>query len=1100
MDHDLGQIVNALPGLVWTAGPDGTLEFLNSRWSEYTGTTPEEAVAGGWRSLIHAEDVEDFQTRWRTVRASGKPGEMEARLRRFDGAYRWFLFRTSPVADSEGKSTQWYGINIDIDERRRTDEALRSSEDRLRSIVDGLPAHVSFMTPEGRLERANRHYLDYFGAPIEDLKERGVLHSFHPEDRPRVLAIREQSLKTGQPYEAQGRRQGADGLYRWFQLRAFPLRDSEGHIALWHLLQTDIHDQKEAEALLSGEKRLLEMVATGTSMSLILEALCHLVEDTAPGCFCSVVLIDRSGVRLEHGAAPSLPQSFVSSVLGRAVNAESGPCAMAAHLNQQVIAADLATETRWAEESWCSMALAHGIRACWSIPIASATGSVLGAFAIYYDEPRSPTPQMQILIDQFAHIASIAVQREQAQRALTQALAELQQSERQLRTMIDSIPGYVWRTTPDGTVDFLNQGWCDYTGVSMAEAMRNGWAKTVHPDDYPGVMAYWRTPLETGTPGEYECRHRRYDGTYRWFVGRAIPLRDQSGNIVKWFGLNTDIEDRKRAELLLAGRSRLLEMLAEHLPLNHILVDLCKLVESTMAGAFCTTMLVDSDRDTFQGAAGASLSARFIASVEAMPLNLQSGPCAIAARLKHQVVVPELTSETRWKDELWFQLAIEHGLKSCWSTPVMSTTGQVLAVFALYYTESKAPSPLERDFIKQFAHFASIAIERIQGDAALKRSEAFLSEAQRLSLTGGMLWKSCTDEWLWSEEVYRIFGFDKALIPTRELMMTRLHPDDVAAFDEVYVRQLHEFVDFEYDHRLLMPDQSVKHLHLVAHANLDNDGERTYTAAVQDITERRRSEEALSGLRSELARVARVTSMGALTASIAHEVNQPLFGITTNASTCVRMLGGEPPNLEGAREMMRRIIRDGNRASEVIARLRAMFVKHDPTTELVDLNEATKEVVALSIGELQRSRVVLQTDLADGLPPVIGDRVQLQQVILNLCLNAADAMSSIENRPRQLLISTGKEHDAVRLLVQDSGVGFEPDGAERLFEAFYTTKRGGMGIGLSVSRSIIESHHGRLWAAPNDGPGATFGFSLPLNLQAAGRVENVAPVQRANLI
>jgi PAS domain S-box-containing protein len=1100
MDHDLGQIVNALPGLVWTAGPDGTMEFLNSRWSEYTGTTPEEAVAGGWRSLIHAEDVEDFQTRWRTVRASGKPGEMEARLRRFDGAYRWFLFRTSPVADSEGKSTQWYGINIDIDERRRTDEALRSSEDRLRSIVDGLPAHVSFMTPEGRLERANRHYLDYFGAPIEDLKERGVLHSFHPEDRPRVLAIREQSLKTGQPYEAQGRRQGADGLYRWFQLRAFPLRDSQGHIALWHLLQTDIHDQKEAEALLSGEKRLLEMVATGTSMSLILEALCHLVEDTAPGCFCSVVLIDRSGVRLEHGAAPSLPQSFVSSVLGRAVNAESGPCAMAAHLNQQVIAADLATETRWAEESWCSMALAHGIRACWSIPIASATGSVLGAFAIYYDEPRSPTPQMQILIDQFAHIASIAVQREQAQRALTQALAELQQSERQLRTMIDSMPGYVWRTTPDGTVDFLNQGWCDYTGVSMAEAMRNGWEKTVHPDDYPGVMAYWRTPLETGTPGEYECRHRRYDGTYRWFVGRAIPLRDQSGNIVKWFGLNTDIEDRKRAELLLAGKSRLLEMLAEHLPLNHILVDLCKLVESTMAGAFCTTMLVDSDRDTFQGAAGASLSARFIASVEAMPLNLQSGPCAIAARLKHQVVVPELTSETRWKDELWFQLAIEHGLKSCWSTPVMSTTGQVLAVFALYYTESKAPSPLERDFIKQFAHFASIAIERIQGDAALKRSEAFLSEAQRLSLTGGMLWKSCTDEWLWSEEVYRIFGFDKALIPTRELMMTRLHPDDVAAFDEVYVRQLHEFVDFEYDHRLLMPDQSVKHLHLVAHANLDNDGERTYTAAVQDITERRRSEEALSGLRSELARVARVTSMGALTASIAHEVNQPLFGITTNASTCVRMLGGDPPNLEGAREMMRRIIRDGNRASEVIARLRAMFVKHDPTTELVDLNEATKEVVALSIGELQRSGVVLQTDLADGLPPVIGDRVQLQQVILNLCLNAADAMSSIENRPRQLLISTGKDRDAIRLIVQDSGVGFESGAAERLFEAFYTTKRGGMGIGLSVSRSIIESHHGRLWAAPNDGPGATFGFSLPLNLQAAGRVENVAPVQRANLI
>ncbi len=965
MDNNLGQMVDALPGLVWTARADGSVEFLNTRWLEFTGIPVEQAVSEGWLSAIHSDDLPTLLRSWQTIRASGKPGEMEARLRRFDGIYRCFMFRVSPVVDASGEVIRWCGINTDIDKRKEAEETLRASEDELRLIVDGLPALVSLMTPDGRLARANRHYLDYFGASIEELQERGVLHSFHPEDRARVLTIREQSLKSEEPWEAQGRRQGADGLYRWFQLQAFPLRDGEGRILLWHLLQTNIQQQKEAETLLEGEKKLLEMVARGKSTPSILEALCHLVEDTAGGCYCSVVLIDASGTRLEHGAAPSLPDSFVSSIVGRAVNADSGPCAMAAYLNQQIIASDLATETRWAGESWCSMALAHGIRSCWSTPITSAAGIVLGAFAIYHDEPKLPSARMQALLEQISHIASIALERERAQRSLTQALEELRQSERQLRTMIDSIPGYVWRTTPDGTVDFLNQGWCDYTGISMAEALKSGWQRTVHPDDYAGVMAYWRTPLETGTPGEFECRHRRHDGTYRWFVGRAIPLRDQDGNIVKWFGLNTDIEDRKRAELLLEGKNRLFEMLAGHLPLDRILLELCRLVESTMPGAFCTTMLVEPGRTSFQGAVAASLSEQFIASVESMPLTPESGPCAIAACLKQQVVIPDLPSESRWKNDLWYQLALRDGLKACWSTPVTSTSGQVLAVFAVYYQDPKAPNLLEQDFIKQFAYVASIAIERIQSDAALGK------------------------------------------------------------------------------------------------------------------------------VRSELARVARVTSLGALTASIAHEVNQPLFSLTTNASTCLRMLGGERPNLEGACEMARRIIRDGNRASDVITRLRAMFVKREPAAEPVDLNEATKEVVALSIGELQRAQVTLHTDLAEDLPQVTGDRVQLQQVILNLFLNAADAMSRVLDRPRLLVIKTEREGgDHVRLSVEDSGVGFEPERAESLFDAFYTTKQGGMGIGLSVSRTIIEGHHGRLWATPKNGPGATFAFSIPLDPVAASIISN----------
>lgn len=376
--------------------------------------------------------------------------------------------------------------------------------------------------------------------------------------------------------------------------------------------------------------------------------------------------------------------------------------------------------------------------------------------------------------------------------------------------------------------------------------------------------------------------------------------------------------------------------------------------------------------------------------------------------------------------------------------------------------------------------------ERKQSEEALRRSEAFLAQAQHVSSTGGFFWHASTDEITWSEEVYRIFELDPTVPVTLELIFTRLHPDDIPSFQEMLVRQKRDGGDSEHEHRLLMPDKSVKYLQVVAHATQDQNDRLKYIAAVQDVTRRRLSEEALGKARSELAHVARVTSLGALTASITHEVSQPLSGILTNASTCLRMLAADPPNVDGALETVRRTIRDSNRASEVIRRLRAMFSKKDPTTESVDLNEATREVIALSLSELKRSRVILRPEFSDDLPPVTGDRVQLQQVILNLLLNASDAMSGVYDRPRHLVIRTERDGgDCVRMTVQDAGVGVEPQSVDKLFDAFYTTKNGGMGIGLSVSRSIIESHHGRFWAAPNDGPGATFSFSIPREPEGA---------------
>lgn len=368
--------------------------------------------------------------------------------------------------------------------------------------------------------------------------------------------------------------------------------------------------------------------------------------------------------------------------------------------------------------------------------------------------------------------------------------------------------------------------------------------------------------------------------------------------------------------------------------------------------------------------------------------------------------------------------------------------------------------------------------------AALERSQAFLEEAQALSRTGSFWWRVSTGEITCSRQLHRILERDE----TRPVGVQELS----LCFDAETFRALTDATQedgaapqVDRGHRLQLPGGAEKHLHVVAHGIRSRDGDLEYIGAVQDVSAQRASEQALAEIRSEFARVARISSLGALTASIAHEVQQPLAAIILNASTCLRMLDADPPNIPGARETARRNIRDGNRAAEVVSRLRGLFARRPFTTEALDLNAATREVMALCTNEMQRSRVQWRVELAGGALVVSGDRVQLQQVILNLVLNAVEAMATVEGRPRQLVIRTAREDSLARLSVQDTGNGFLAQDAEKLFDAFYTTKPEGMGIGLSVSRSIIERHHGRLWAVPGDGPGAIFSFAIPLLVPGA---------------
>ena len=364
-------------------------------------------------------------------------------------------------------------------------------------------------------------------------------------------------------------------------------------------------------------------------------------------------------------------------------------------------------------------------------------------------------------------------------------------------------------------------------------------------------------------------------------------------------------------------------------------------------------------------------------------------------------------------------------------------------------------------------------------DAAQQRSEAFLVEAQRLSGTGSFSWQVVFDELIWSEQLYRIFEVDHRVKVTFELIDSFVHPEDLQSLREMRARAREEGGDIECEFRLLMPDRRVKYLHMVARGKREPGGLVEYIGAIQDVTQRRLTEQALSKALSELIHVTRVMALGVLTASIAHEVNQPLTGIVTNASACLKMLAVDPPDVDGARETAQRTLRDGKRAADVVARLRSLFAHGETKTGSVDLNDAAREVIALSASELQRKNIVLRACLSEELPTVSGDRVQLQQVILNLLLNAAESMAGVEDRPRDALIRTDVEDGRVWLGVKDCGPGIDAPTMARLFEPFHTTKTGGMGLGLFVSRSIIERHKGSLKVVANEGPGVTFSFSLP---------------------
>ena len=558
----------------------------------------------------------------------------------------------------------------------------------------------------------------------------------------------------------------------------------------------------------------------------------------------------------------------------------------------------------------------------------------------------------------------------------------------------------------------------------------------IHPDDRDKVIEAFESAICQNVDSEAEYRVVLPDGTVKYAHSIGHPVLDANGDLAEIVGTTVDITERKRTEKALALTS---------FALNYA-HDAAALLDEQGRIVY-----VNDEACRQSGFTRDELVAMSVWDVN-----------------------PEFTPE-KWSDH-W------QTLKTLQSVTFQS------------YQRRKHDSPFPVEISARYLEYEgtvlNVAIvrditERKRAEEALRRSESYLAEAQRLTHTGSWADAGNMQPVFWSEELYRMYGFDpRHGVPEADKCIERVHPEDREKFIEAFAKAIHQKLDAEVEYRIVMPDGTIKHLHGMGHPVLNASGDLVEVVGTTvDITERKRAEDERARLRqleADLAHINRVSIMGELTASIAHEVNQPLSGVVSNGSACLRWLAGVMPNVEEAREAARRIIRDGKRAAEIIARIRALTKRTAEHREMLDLNETIREVLPLVGDQANKKNVIMRTSFAEQALPIVGDRVQLQQVVLNLVMNGLESMSTIMDRPRELVITSGNaDQDFVEVTIQDSGIGLDPDQSARIFDAFYTTKPTGMGMGLSISRSILQAHGGRLWATANDGPGATFHFAVP---------------------
>ena len=612
--------------------------------------------------------------------------------------------------------------------------------------------------------------------------------------------------------------------------------------------------------------------------------------------------------------------------------------------------------------------------------------------------------------------------------------------------VMDTIPGFVWSALPDGNVEFCNQRWLDYAGMPFNEIKGWGWMAAIHPEDIIELQEGWRAALLRSTSFVAEARMRSSDGTYRWFLIQALPLRRTGGGIIRWFGTNTDVEDLKRAEEEAQKQSSRWEELFEQAP-------------EAIAVLSTDDRIVRVNKE---------FTRMFGYEPEELPncpiidLIVPDALLESARELKHQLMDGrrvEVETIRRRKDGSQVHVSLL-------AVPVTKASGEHFANYAIY-----------RDIS-----------ERKYAEERLRESEA---RFQAMADTAPVLiWMTGTDGLCnyfnkpWLEFTGRTMEQEVGLG-----WIEGVHPGDVQGCFDGFLPAFKARTPFGMEYRLRRADGEYRWVIESGIPRYTPGGEFAgYIGSNIDITDRKHAEEERERLRqvlADLAHINRVTTMGELTASLAHEIKQPIAAAVTDAGTCLRWLARDRPDIEEAREAVSRIIKDVTRATEITGRIHSLFKKGETQRELVDVNEIIREMIALLRDEAGRYSISIHTELATHLPTIRADRVQLQQVFLNLMLNAIDAMHKMNAAGELTIKSQRNLEDQLLVSVSDNGVGLPPQNANKIFDPFFTTKSEGTGMGLSISRSIIESHGGRLWASSNSERGATFQFTLPSDVEAA---------------
>jgi PAS domain S-box-containing protein len=575
-----------------------------------------------------------------------------------------------------------------------------------------------------------------------------------------------------------------------------------------------------------------------------------------------------------------------------------------------------------------------------------------------------------------------------------------------------------------------------------------------------------------GETGRFQYLMRTASGVAKWWDAVVTPVTDGSGTAQQLLAVSRDITERRREEAFRAAQHEVLEMIASGSSLPAVLDRVVLLVESLSDGMLCSVLLLDEDGMTIRHGAAPSLPAEYVNAIDGLAIGPSVGSCGTAMYRGSRVIVLDIETDPLWEN--YRDVALRFGFRACWSTPIFSPLGLVLGSLAMYYTEPRAPSREELQLIETAADIARVAIHRQRASEALRHSEA----RTRAILRAVPDWMFLTTrDGVFID--YHVKDVAKLYVPpstflgrnVRDVLPTPVADALAQAFARVFASD--EMQKLEY--------------------SIDSDaGERCYEACVvrcdgdrilsivRDITERRRAELEADAHKRELAHLSRVATLGELSGAMAHELSQPLTAVLSNAQAACRLLERQSPDLEAVRAALDDVVRNGRRAGAVMDRLRTLLRKEDTALLPIDVNEVAREVVDLVAGELTSRRVTVDNALQPALPPVLGDRVQLQQVLLNLLLNACDAMNETPVAGRRLMLSTMAVDGAVELIVSDSGTGI-PDGQlERVFEPFVTFRDHGLGLGLAISRSIVTAHGGSIRAENNPDRGATFRCVLPI--------------------